>query len=282
MKIEKILNQYKFSSEIDGQDFDKVKSWLFIYGQTKRVYFIPSFKIQDPANINHRTMDLLGGVPFTSRDYPWPKTDGVGVDMQPIIQIDLSLASQNIGDDLGSELLQLWGRVDVNRNSSLNGEAGKSLLYLRTIPRSELLDSVMIEPPSDQPWRRHDCNQNAEDVQVIFPDGSIEMKSGSIIEWKRAGDMYATPACVEMDIDDSYRLYEQVFDDLLSEVVSPRVSPTIYLGGHRGQAGGYEDPSGNGSLLIRLNDESSFHIGVTYYRTRKDKLVFNPIFRYYA
>jgi hypothetical protein len=282
MEIEKILNQYKFSPEIDSQDFDKVKSWLVNYRKTKRDYFIPSFQIQDPANTSHRIMDLLGGVPFTSSDYPWPKTDGVGVDMQPIIQIDLSRASQNIGDDLGSELLQLWGRVDANRNSSLDGGTGKSLLYLRTIPRSELLDSLMIEPPSYQPWRRHDCNQNAEDVQVLFPDGSIEMKSGSIIEWKKAGGMYATPACVEMDINDNYRLYEQVFDDLLSEITSPRVSPSIYLGGHGGQAGGYEDPTGNGSLLIRLNDESSFHIGVTYYRTRKNKLVFNPIFRYYA
>jgi hypothetical protein len=208
-------------------------------------------------------------------------TDGVGINMQPIIQLDMALASKNFGEDLGDGLLQLWARVDINRDAVRCAADGQSLLEIRLIPRSDFVNCSTSEPPEYQPWRSLDCNKTDEDVQVLFPDGSIEMKSGSIVSWENAGHMYAAPACIDMDVGDSHRLYEQVFDDVLSEIVSPSNSPSIYLGGHGGQAGGYEDPTGSTSLLFRLHDDFCFHIGVTYHRNRKNQLVFEPIFRYY-
>lgn len=281
MTFNDLLIQYKSDTEIGHEDFDRISSWLSKYGQTRRNYFVPRFKIQDPSNPAHRIADLLGGAPFTSKDYPWPKTDGAGLNMQPIIQLNMALASENLGEDLGDGLLQLWARVDINREAVRCAGEDQSLLEIRLIPRSEFISCSTSEPPTYQPWRSLDCNKTDEDVQILFPDGAIEMKAGSIVEWENAGYMYANPACIDIDIGDSYRLYEQVFDDVLDGVVSPSNSPSIYLGGHGGQAGGYEDPTGNNPLLFRMHDDFCFHIGVTYRRTSKNQLVFEPIFRYY-
>lgn len=280
MEIDDFLVQYKGSFEFNDRDFDLVKFWVSKYAKTKRAYFVPLMQAQDASNVEHRIQNLLGGVPFTSDEYPWPKTDGAGMPMQSIIQLDLASVSRKLGEDLGDGLLQVWARVDIDREAHFGAKEG-ALLELRVIPRTALHSGVITDPPNYQPWRQLGCNQSAEDVHVLFPAGPAEMKRGSVVDWESAGDMYAAPACMDFEVGDNSELYELVVDDLLSDSFSPKDSPSIYLGGHGGQAGGYEDPTGTSSLLFRIDDDFCFYIGVTYRRSSQNEIFFNPIFRYF-
>ena len=123
----------------DSQKDKWVKEYLSKYRSTSRPFCIPRFLDLDRMNPDHRKQDqVLSGFPYTSDRWPWPVGEN-GEHMQPIAQIDLENASINLGESLGSGLLQVWGGVN------------ESELSLRTIPKPDLLEPVDDFYPEDAP-----------------------------------------------------------------------------------------------------------------------------------
>ncbi len=275
------LIAYGLSLDQNNENYSLIKGWLDEYASTCRKYFKPIFTKQTITDLHLRNKDLLGGVFFTNSRYPWPKTDGNGLPMQPIVQIDLEAASNRMDENLGDGLLQMWARVDESLES-LNVIANPSLFSVRVIPKTEIFDCNYCDIPEHRPWESSICNGDG-DSWVTFPDGPIEMKNGSTITWIPAGAMYSHPYCLRSGHDESnFHLFEEVFSDLTGLVDSPKKNIPIYMGGHGGQAGGYEDPTAASNLLFRLYDEQDLHVGITYHRNKRtNALIFNGVLRYW-
>ena len=94
-----------------------------------------------------RMMDLIGGFPFTSEEFPWPKCGTTGLPMQPIVQLNLRTAGARLGIDLGTDLVQVWGPVanDAKSLSTLRSD-----FVLRRIPQEKLLTRATTERPDWQ------------------------------------------------------------------------------------------------------------------------------------
>lgn len=167
----------------DSQKDKWVKECLSKYRSTSRPFCIPRFLELDQSNPEHRKQDqVLSGFPYTSKKWQWPVGPN-GRHMQPIAQVDLEIASINLGESLGSGLLQVWGGID------------KSELNLRLIPNSDLEEPVDNFYPEDPPWLATDLFGDAEMYGCMispFPLSAYRpfAFSNCRVEWVPFGNMF--------------------------------------------------------------------------------------------
>ena len=251
---------------------DTVKEWLNVYLNNTRLYAVPKFLKQDLTKSQQRQCDLIGGIPYTSDSFPWPKTDGDGLPMQPICQINLETASSLLGENLGSGLFQLWGRVDTNKaewKSKLDERS--EWMFIRVIPVAKLSETPSADIPDGSIWDNENKWSKLDGPQPFFGRFPNELRLKPAISWHKLGYMFPHYLAnlqhmgeVYNHNEDDFDLRYDFFEDLPSGIPTPKSAPHIYLGGFGGQAYGDEDDTLNGELVIRLAIDvgMTVHIGI--------------------
>lgn len=92
--------------------------------------FSVTFKTVPYAKVNRRK-SMLSGPFFVSEDFPVPA--GVSRAMYPLVQLELSVLSKVVGENLGGGLFQLWYDIDAEKE------------LLRVVPRDAVLSQDLIE-----------------------------------------------------------------------------------------------------------------------------------------
>lgn len=275
------------SMSYDGLD-DDVKQKVSNFLDCAKPFAIPIFSLQDRSVEAQRLGNLIGGYPYTSDEYPWPLTDGSGLPMQPLFQLDLLDVGCVLGVDLGSGLLQVWARVDCDRAASL-GHAidSDSQILIRNLSLEDIKRPLTNKYPDISPWELQDCHEYEDGPQPLFSDLPDKARAGSVIRWLSMGSMWPHPFHLELDSGfDDYRLRENIMRDLESYINLPTSSPEIYLGGHGGQAGGWEDPTmlesrSEDFLVIRAKLGLGMNIGVLAKDKGAGGVVFDWVLKYY-
>ena len=267
-----------------------LKDWLNVYLDNTRLYAIPKFLKQDLTKSQQRQCDLIGGIPYTSDSFPWPKTDGEGLPMQPICQLDLEIASSLLGENLGDGLFQLWGRVDNNRaewKSKLDERS--DWIFIRVIPMAKLSETPSLDIPDVSIWDNENKWSNPDGPQPFFGRFPDELRLKPAISWHKLGYMFPHYLAnlqhmgeVSNHNEDDFDLRYNFFEDLPSGIPTPESAPHIYLGGFGGQAYGDEDGTLNGELVIRLEIEvgMTVHIGIMVDRHLAGRLTFKSFARF--
>ena len=134
-------------------------------------------KVFDPNNINHRFHDQISfGFPFTSNRHPWPK-DSENFPMQPVVQLDLSRASENLGCDLGVGLIQVW----IDTTDLTNPFPLKS----RHINAEDMLEELDWNYPDNEIWLR----KNRPSWEFEWARFCPEVRT-PLIEWNSLGKVF--------------------------------------------------------------------------------------------
>lgn len=246
-----------------------MKAWLNAYAQMSLSYCLPARNAQDRKNAKQRLDDMVGGFPFTSELFPWPKEEGSGREMQPIFQVNLKNASELLHFDFGSGLLQVWGTAPSSKP-----------LFLRIIPEVNLLDTVSSYFPENADWERvltQDESQDEERTYLL--DFPVDILKKPRITWKYAGQMFqAVDDYMPVDFPD-----DEDFESSADYIEGIKQSLTVahrgnYLGGFGGCLGsGYNFLVTNpetSHLLIRITDEFDRSVGVVAYRNADNSLRF--------
>jgi len=224
---------------------------------------------------------MVGGFPYTSDSYPWPKTPASDLPMQPIVQLNLAGVAKILGVELGTELLQVWGPV-----APTVGELSvdiKSFL-LRLIPQEAL-----SEHPSDfyPDWRSTGTGNTAFHMQLDLEE---PVAVNPRLHWGQPMQMFGSrqhflemawsnysAESEEMGTDELIDLADE-FTDLLDASPLSNGSNSDYIGGFGGQRGGEYDPSYAEKLLFRLNDGNGFIFAIQWSNGVKQGLKFEPAF----
>jgi hypothetical protein len=101
-----------------------------------RSYWSIAHASAHPESLDRRG-HILGGAPFTSELYPWPRTSGE-VPYIPLVQINLTELNRTTGRNVGEGLLQVW--LDVTDDDLPN--------LLRVVPEADAA-GVMTSPEFD-------------------------------------------------------------------------------------------------------------------------------------
>lgn len=175
-------------------------------------------------------MDLIGGVPYTSDDFPWPKTTDGEYWMQPILQLNLQEAGARLGIDLGSDLLQVWGPVAKNVKSL---SVDSNSFRLRRIPRECLKKKPSVEIPN---W----CGTGKKGQQFAFlcELADLEVAPGRI--WGEVRPMYGSEAelfqyAYDENCADELNEWTEKLFEVLNESSLIANTNSEYLGGRGGQ-----------------------------------------------
>lgn len=267
-EIEEILLDIEYAS---------VKEALKNYEREGRPFALPKFKQQDRTSVKQRTGDLLGGFPFTSDAFPWPRGGPEDLHMQPLIQINLDKVSKLLDFDFGRGLLQLWGIVGGHRESfnaiemAFDSDFNKGVLA-RIIPSDQTLGVPDEFFPEFAPWLI--CKEDVHDrVGQLFIEPSREMSIGSLITWKPSNEfMYPMPLYEMHDVNslaltivkddvDSYELFEELKAAVSVGLKTPSDCGNCYLGGVRGYGDGrYADPAQGFPVLINISGEINLSV----------------------
>jgi hypothetical protein len=297
-EAEQLIVLAKFRKLIDKKvESDTVKEWLNVYLNNARLYAIPKFLKQDLTKSQQRQCDLIGGIPYTSDSFPWPKTDGYGLPMQPICQINLETASLLLGENLGEGLFQLWGRVDVNEtewkrtfdgHSSLN-ELYAQWMFLRVIPTEHLSEAPSVDFPDASIWDNETAWSNPDGPQPSIGSFPDELRLKPVISWHKVGRMFPHYLAnlqhmgeIYNQQEDDFDLLNDFFEDLPSSIPTPFSAPDVYLGGFGGQARGDEDRTLNKDLVMRLAIDMggmTAHIGIMVERDSVGGVTFKSFAR---
>lgn len=155
------------------------------YMVSSRPYCPASFSAQDSSDMNQRFHDMVGGIPFTNAEYPWPETPQSQMHMQPLVQLNLSNAGEALGLDVGEGLLQVWGGV----YNTWDDCDFRDPLLLRVIPSDQLHGSPSDFIPTEQPWLNKRLVGNAPvffmDLQEDHPAFGLPL-----IRWKAVRPMF--------------------------------------------------------------------------------------------
>lgn len=210
----------------------KLRKYLESYRNTSLQYCMPSFLPLDPNNPSHRMEDqFLKGFPFTSASWPWPQNEA-GRYLQPLAQINLVDAGENLGTKLGQGLLQVW--MDVFEP------------VLRIVPLSSLNEKLDTFYPDDQPWN----DENLAECPILEETSKFPYPR---VKWIPLGKMWPSPkyACNEFwgDVIDFYDREKAEFEEKLTVYGIP-FEPLEYFGTNRYfspflRLGGYQSGSGN-------------------------------------
>ena len=170
------------------------------YTKKPRACAYPKFMPQDRKNPAHRTHDMLGGFPYTSEEFPWP-VSAEGYHMQPVVQINLKEAGTLLDEDVGSGLLQIWGKIfpdaksrfdfvihnydyGVNVRNSDNG-----IFLMRIIPLDRTLASPSHVYPEISPWLPSTHGKDGESKLTPMIKRSLNQIENPLICWERMAPM---------------------------------------------------------------------------------------------
>lgn len=267
------------SDEMSLSDRKLAEKWIEKFLHEGRCFYAPNFS---PLNDDgkSRVFSLIGGFPFTSENCPWPLSPISGFPMQPIFQIDMSIAGKLLGEDFNPGVLQLWG--SVAQSDDLSRLSSDELLTVRYISESDLKSNISNVFPDDAFWLQSQSDLDKYSIELAFPFMPKEWVDGKVIQWGNPQTMYPIPdMCSFEGSDDNVMLFREIFSGMDDEFITPERAPDFYLGGIGGQAGRHEDPSSMNRLLVRLFNGDSSHVGVTYHRNKRGAWVFQPFFRYH-
>jgi hypothetical protein len=219
---------------------------------------------QDMEASAGRRMDLIGGAPYTSGRYPWPRTADGKYWMQPVLQLSLANAGELLQRDLGADTLQIWGPVGSSARSI--GSSPNEFL-MRLIPADHFAEPPTVDIPN---WQSGLDGQGGVQFAFALDESDEEAKSNGRI-WRLRGPMYGPAllfweACAEevaacSQGDEFSEWIEQLFAlDEYSEYLS--MNNGSYLGGVGGQSGGINDCSSGDGLLARISDGQGLIVAV--------------------
>ncbi|MEI8158030.1 MAG: hypothetical protein WCH60_14290 [Burkholderiales bacterium] len=253
------------------------------FSTVTRTFSSPDYLPQDSDNQSQRTDDMVGGFPYTSKSYPWPKMPVSDLPMQPIVQLNLGTVGKILGTDFGTELLQVWGPVaPTMRELSVDIKH----FMLRLIP----LDAL-AEAPSDflPDWRSASTGSCKTAFHMEIADD--EPAAGNPrLQWGQPLPMFGSMQhLLEMAWSDHAIEAEEMGKDELIDVsiefidyLDPSgltvVRNPAYIGGFGGQDGGEYDPSYGDDLLFRFSDGNGFFFAIKWTRGAKHGLKFQPAF----
>lgn len=250
----------------DEAQEDEDKAFIEKYIETRLPFFVPRFEAQDVANPAHRLATLVGGFPFTSEKFPWPR-DAAGRHKQPIVQLDLTQAGKVLQVDLGRGLLQVWanqieGGWPFGKGWPWNKDDAN--FEVRVIPESSLGDPLDQDDPKDAPWLK---SMEQLEKGKWKPEGSIAehpclmIHSGSrllqprISAWVHFGSMHIPRYDDSADMRGSttFEFSDFFFSEFPTESIpnpdSGFIPNACYLGGYGGGHGGQ-----NEAYPLRLRD----------------------------
>lgn len=271
-----------------AKDDPIVDTILDRYAAGARPFCPGVFDAQDIANPAHRVVDLIGGWPYTSEEYPWPKTYGGPLWMQPLVQLRLAKVGQLFGAEIGDGLLQIWGPAFTDVDSVL--EQLSEPFLTRIIPAQALKTSPSDFVPDSVVWDNGQFKSRNPDIQFLMnPSEDCEFLTNAVVDWQAARPMFGT-FCHLYDVltldeqddmggSDEYWPIAEELDELLSSSPLSMAQHAVYLGGLGGAAGGSEDPSFGKSLLLRLHDGNGFHFAITLKVNKSQQLEYLPVFR---
>lgn len=209
-----------------------VKKAVRIYTNTSAPFCEPVFCKFDSKNSTHRLSDqVLGGFPYTSDDNPWPQ-NSYGVEMQFLAQVDLANASQLLGEDFGSDLLQVFAHDHDFCDEFL----------LRVISRQDLSSPMHLAFPKHMKEFNRDGMLNLGGMRVKSP--RIEWKPAQLMHypsiWSRICGADETVEVIEpSDVSDA--LSDAIDEDGWASGINRPVfkglrgrkrCPNVYLGGY--------------------------------------------------
>jgi hypothetical protein len=193
------------------------------YTKKTRPCAYPRFMPQDRSNLAHRTHDMLGGFPYTSEEFPWP-VSAEGHHMQPVVQINLKEAGTLLEEDIGSGLLQIWGKIFpdaksrldfvienysqcINLRNSING-----IFLMRIIPLDRTLTSPSNVYPEISPWLPSTPGPNCESTLTSVIKHSLNQIENPLIRWERMAPMLSS--IEEEDVENNTTVF---LEDLAPE-----------------------------------------------------------------
>lgn len=248
------------------------KEFLKKYLATKLPYFIPRFEPQNIASSGNRRGDLVGGVPYTSAKYSWPKCPR-GLHKQPIVQIDLANAGRLLKVEFGGGLLQVWanqieggwpwGRGWPSNKDDENFE-------IRVIPESSLREPPDENHLEDPPWLKSieelelDARlgeRNMPEHPCLIKHSELRLRQPRVGSWIHFGAMYLPRFAIRPDSEDFSTFFFEEFP--VESVPNPDscfIPNACYLGGYGGGHGGQ-----NEAYPLKLRDGRESRLLFNYY-----------------
>lgn len=218
------------------------------YMLDRRPFALANQSAQDLASPNSRYTDLVCGVPYTSKKYPWPKDNISGLWMQPILQLNLATLKEVFQVDWGRGLLQVWAVLlrDANKSGFF-----EQPLKLKTIPEEDLSDPLEESIPN---WR----TEGGAKFFSFFDESAYLGKEA--FQWYRAGEMYGTRQqlmefCWDKveDFGDEEFEWLDVVMDAMSDSPLCGENQCDFLGGWGGRHGEQDASYGDG-LVLSISD----------------------------
>lgn len=263
------------------QEYAENRIYIDEYSKNSLPYCVPRFLEFDKRKREHRLDDqAIRGFPFTSANWLWPRTTE-GKPMQPLAQINLARAGQNLGADLGDGLLQVW--MDPHPFG------GSWTPTLRIIPASVLNDTLDPYFPDDAVWNTESDDMD-DDICTFYL--YLSQMRHPRIEWVAAGNLYPNPLQAMADwchrnTKFSERRQEQLCERLIAlgipmpETRADKIG-RIHLGGYPrgyGNEGARCDWSGKRErLLLYISPDNGsgvfFTIQVTFKFEADGKVAF--------
>lgn len=273
------LHLMKEFTESKGSPF--ISRLVDQFSTVTRTFSRPTYLPQDLGNQSQRTDDMVGGFPYTSESYPWPKTPGSDLPMQPIVQLNLGTVGRILGADLGTELLQVWGPVAPEiRQLSVDSKH----FLLRIIP----LDALAQPPSEVLPDWRSTSSRTGKTAFHMQLEGPVA--GNPRLQWGQPMPMFGSMQHLlemawsdyafeseEMGIDELADVATE-FIDFLDQSELANGNNSDYIGGFGGQNGGEYDPSYGDDLLFRFSDGDGFYFAIKWTRGVRQGLKFEPAF----
>lgn len=266
-KIQRAIDGWDGSDDDDGVH-PILRDAVPKYAATGRPYALPGYFPQDKSNVELRTHDMIGGYPYTSAAYPWPRTEDNGLYMQPVVQINLALASELLGEEWGAGLVQVWGRVDKTEEESnrvrtenwISRKGSDQCLLVRHISTKDIATIPSDFYPEFAPWLPGITSEC-----VLFVGSSLaqrqQMATSPLVKWKTMESMFqfrdwgvghdflsdyvSRSDYAETGVDwyEATQQLRYAVEDLLTH------PGRLHLGGYGGH-GGQSDPTGPTHVLF--------------------------------
>jgi hypothetical protein len=211
------------------------------YIKKKAPFFLPVFVEQNPNSLDHRTASLIGGIPFTSKDFDWPRCPA-GKLMQPIVQIDLRDAGQRLKRNFDRGLLQVWARqVDGgwSWDTAWPRNSHRENFDVRFISESALTMSSALPAHEDMPWMVsiEDFKQyggpDINNHSCLMIHSKVRLDKPRIQSWRCFGSMFPHRNDHSASILNDYGFFESCIERL-PHPDSLSIPNSCYLGGFGG------------------------------------------------
>jgi hypothetical protein len=238
------------------------------YMQFRRPFALGRQSAQNILLPQSRLQDLVCGIPFVSKNHPWPKSEFSDLWMQPILQLNMPTLRNLYGVEWGDDLLQIWGHVALDHKTLAS--ISKPFM-LRVIPASDLVNPSGEEVPE---WRQ------AGERKVCYLFSYEDFSGREVFEWYRAGDMYGSrKQLVEFifqslgDFSDEEAEWVDGVMRKLGESPLCGQNQINFIGGWGGQHG-ESDASCGDNLLLRISDGNGAVLAIHRLLSQSEKIPF--------